>query len=51
MFVSLYIILLAITIIILLICFVLLVIIMGNALNDLNNYDGTNIKRDNRRRI
>ena len=29
----------------------LLVIIMRNALNDLNNYDRTNIKRDNRSRI
>ena len=30
---------------------VLLVIIMGNALNNLNSYDRTDIKRNNRRRI
>lgn len=51
MLVFLYITLLITTIVVMLICFILLVIIMGNALNDLNNYDRTNIKRNNRRRI
>ena len=51
MFIFLYIMLLAVNIIVMLICFMLLVIIMENALNNLNNYDRINIKRNNRRRI